>query len=140
MQLLSLQPRISNVFSRWLEHFFLTVGQNNFGNKIPFFLQTISFLLTCRINRKSCTEHYKEVYNRTFLCVLLGKKTVWNMPNGNFLYFVNRSDTVMKKLNFPKAFFVNKSTWFYKNGIIDKNVIKKFIFLKLNYNSLQKIC
>ena len=22
-------------FSRWLEHFFLTEGQNNFGNKIP---------------------------------------------------------------------------------------------------------
>ena len=26
-------------FSRSLEHFFLTVGQNNFGNKIPFLLQ-----------------------------------------------------------------------------------------------------
>ena len=25
-------------FSRSLEHFFLTVGQHNFGNKIPFFL------------------------------------------------------------------------------------------------------
>ena len=24
------------IFSRSLEHFFLTVGQNNFGNKIPF--------------------------------------------------------------------------------------------------------
>ena len=24
-------------FSRSLEQFFLTVGQNNFGNKIPFF-------------------------------------------------------------------------------------------------------
>ena len=24
-------------FSRWLEHFFLIVGRNNFGNKIPFF-------------------------------------------------------------------------------------------------------
>ena len=32
------QPSASNFksFSRSLEHFFLTVGQNNFGNKIPF--------------------------------------------------------------------------------------------------------
>ena len=29
---LSLQP----IISQSLEHFFLTVGQNNFGNKIPF--------------------------------------------------------------------------------------------------------
>ena len=29
----------SKGFSLSLEHFFLTVGQNNFGNKIPFFLQ-----------------------------------------------------------------------------------------------------
>ena len=31
LQILGLQPQIS----RSLEHFFLTVGQNNFGNKIP---------------------------------------------------------------------------------------------------------
>ena len=35
LQILGLQPRISKV-SRSLEQFFLTVGQNNFGNKIPF--------------------------------------------------------------------------------------------------------
>ena len=34
-EILSLQPWISS-FSRSLEHFFLTVSQNNFGNKIPF--------------------------------------------------------------------------------------------------------
>ena len=28
-------------FSRSLEQFFLTVGQNNFGNKIPFFQTTL---------------------------------------------------------------------------------------------------
>ena len=32
LQILCLQPRI--------EHFFLTVGQNNFGNKIPFCVST----------------------------------------------------------------------------------------------------
>ena len=33
------RPSVSNFkgFSWSLEHFFLTVGQNNFGNKIPFF-------------------------------------------------------------------------------------------------------
>ena len=34
LQILGLQPRS---FSRSLEQFFLTVGQNNFGNKIPGF-------------------------------------------------------------------------------------------------------
>ena len=33
--ILELQSRISKVFSQSLEQFFLTVGQNNFGNEIP---------------------------------------------------------------------------------------------------------
>ena len=37
LQILGLQPRISKVFSQSVEQFFLTVGQNNFGNKIPCF-------------------------------------------------------------------------------------------------------
>ena len=36
LQILGLQPRISKVFPRSPEQFFLTAGQNNFGNKIPF--------------------------------------------------------------------------------------------------------
>ena len=35
-EILVLQSRISKVFLDHLEQFFLTVGQNNFGNKIPF--------------------------------------------------------------------------------------------------------
>ena len=35
LQTLCLQPRISLSFSRSLEQFFLTVGQNDFGNKSP---------------------------------------------------------------------------------------------------------
>jgi hypothetical protein len=31
LKILGLQPRIPKVFSRSLEQFFLTVGQNNFG-------------------------------------------------------------------------------------------------------------
>ena len=36
LKILGFQPRISNFFSQSLEHFFLTVGQNHFDNKIPF--------------------------------------------------------------------------------------------------------
>ena len=35
LKILGLQPRISKDFSRSLEQFFLTVGQNDFGNKTP---------------------------------------------------------------------------------------------------------
>ena len=38
LQILGLKSRISKVFPQSLEQFFLTVGQNNFGNKIPFLL------------------------------------------------------------------------------------------------------
>ena len=35
LKILGLQPQISIFFSRSLQQFLLTVGQNNFGNKIP---------------------------------------------------------------------------------------------------------
>ena len=35
LQILSLQLKFQK-FSRSIKHFFLTVGQNNFGNKIPY--------------------------------------------------------------------------------------------------------
>ena len=34
------------IFFRSLEHFFLTVGQNNFGNKIPLFTFFILYMFT----------------------------------------------------------------------------------------------
>ena len=42
------RPSASNFkhFSRSLKHFFLTVGQNTFGNKIPFFSVTLEQLLS----------------------------------------------------------------------------------------------
>ena len=44
-------PSASNFkgFSRSLEQFFLTVGQNNFGNKIPFTL----FIIWCKKRDKN---------------------------------------------------------------------------------------
>ena len=43
LQILGLQPRISKVsLDHYVEQFFLTVGQNNFGNKIPIiYMQSI---------------------------------------------------------------------------------------------------
>ena len=41
LQILGLQPWISKVFLDQVEQFFLTIGQNNFGNKIPFLRKTI---------------------------------------------------------------------------------------------------
>ena len=37
LQIFGLQPRISSVFLNHYEDLFLTVGQNNFENKIPYF-------------------------------------------------------------------------------------------------------
>ena len=41
--------KISKVFFRSLEQFFLTVGQNNFGNKIPIFSFVMAFLDTVSV-------------------------------------------------------------------------------------------
>ena len=43
LKILGLHPRISNFFSQSLEQFFLRVGQNNFGNKIPFLFSSACF-------------------------------------------------------------------------------------------------
>ena len=40
---IKIEPQISKVFLLSLVQFFLTVGQNNFGNKIPFL--DVEFLL-----------------------------------------------------------------------------------------------
>ena len=45
LQILDLQSRTSNIFAWSLEDLFLTVGQNNFGKKIPrLLLPTILFI------------------------------------------------------------------------------------------------
>ena len=44
LQILGLQPWISKVFSWSLEQFFLTIGQNNFGNKISLLICPIRIL------------------------------------------------------------------------------------------------
>jgi hypothetical protein len=44
------QPSASNFNSRSLEQFFITVGQNNFGNKIPF-LHAVTNIMLCIFNQ-----------------------------------------------------------------------------------------
>ena len=53
LQILGLQPRISKVFVDHYKNFFLTVGQNNFSNKIPLAKADINCLQLC-ILQDSC--------------------------------------------------------------------------------------
>ena len=43
LQILGLSASNCKSFSQSVEQFFLTVGQNNFGNKIPFFIVTKNY-------------------------------------------------------------------------------------------------
>ena len=77
-QILDLQPRISKVFlDHYLDEFFLTVGQNKFGNKIPFFQLDIyiSFILLHhyfawafpeQIGKKPCTYYKMFSFKKLF--------------------------------------------------------------------------
>ena len=55
LQIRGIQPRISkNFLHHYLEQFFLTVGQNNFGNKIPIpvFVRLFNIFLGMLIRRE----------------------------------------------------------------------------------------
>ena len=61
LQILSLQPQISKVFhDRSLEQFFLTVGQNNFGNKIPFFFHIFICFISGSTLAIACSYMYED--------------------------------------------------------------------------------
>ena len=65
-------------FSRSQEHFFLTVGQNNFGNKIPFLtkLQKSGYGNICILCHKYCTNLDTDMLSTSndFLNLILVKK------------------------------------------------------------------
>ena len=68
------QPSVLNFqrFSRSLRHFFLTVGQNNFGNKVPFFSKMFYFSLTPLLDsfyqniRIIGTIHKKKIFHLVY--------------------------------------------------------------------------
>ena len=66
------QPSVSNfkTFSRSQEQFILTVGQNNFGNKIPFFvLKTING--TCCIVLQTWIYCFDKLLRVFFFCICI---------------------------------------------------------------------
>ena len=71
----SVTKNCSNVwiksFSRSLEQFFLTVGQNNFGNKIPFILSTITsfswdLICTCLCSNANFKSNFEIFFSLTY--------------------------------------------------------------------------
>ena len=64
-------------FSRWLKQFFLTVSQNNFGNKIPL------------LHRNITKETEKNIHLIFRSCLILAKNLTvvnlfWSIPCNNF--------------------------------------------------------
>ena len=94
LQILGLQPRISKVFSRSLEQFFLTVGQNNFGNKIPFLFQNAA------TDEKSCLEEEQRAAARD-----RKERCYEHIPK----YFEHDDNTGGMDLFFSSKFLVNTS-------------------------------
>ena len=84
------RPRICKSFSRSLEEFFLTVGQNNFGNKIPFLWFQVVILdypsIICP--GKQFVLHLQaiieEVTLKAIIC-LVDKKTGEKQPRARFI-------------------------------------------------------
>ena len=70
MKILGLQPQMSKV-RLLLEQFFLTVGQNNFSNKIPFF--NSSYDICIRPEAGYCCVEYS----------LCSDDSSWNLFNGH---------------------------------------------------------
>ena len=71
LQIRGIQPRISkNFLHHYLEQFFLTVGQNNFGNKIPIpvFVRLFNIFLGMLIRREvfSFPQNFSEYLHNSF--------------------------------------------------------------------------
>ena len=93
----SSQPSASNFksFSRSLEQFFLTVGQNNFGNKIPF-------LSDCHRYTDSLLDEKKKRPDRT--------------PDVIAKFLIFLAELSEKKHNFWLAFMYNDVTNVAREG------------------------
>ena len=96
------RPSASNFkfFSRSLEHFFLTVGQNNFGNKIPFLYKCESL---CGI--------------RCWLFWTIFSSIKWDrLPHMHLKDFAFK-DGISNEVN-HLTFYVLWETWFDEHGCL----------------------
>ena len=88
--------------SRSLEHFFLTVDQNNFGNKIPLFY--CNDLLHCIFAKSDQVKGFCPLWTNAmwFLKILLDWKSVLQEGQFHFLSFsVVGFNTTFGSLTFP---------------------------------------
>ena len=82
-------------FSRSLEQFFLTVGQNNFGNKIPFLLSCILFLSSWHFSaspfpwktQRPRKYHLKQILSDFLSIFFFVMIKIWKYSNKNQLKF-----------------------------------------------------
>ena len=135
LKILSLQPQISKVFSRSLEHFFLRVGQNNFGNKIPMSTHT---WFSPQIP-KLCKQRTKTLLKLFFLKNLLASELSLSENKGS--NFLRTSLKVVPKhttYNGNKLFLVifDLPTLFDPNS--SENPIQ--VSMKSNVNNLAYVC
>ena len=75
LKILGLLPWVSKVLSRSQEQFLLMVGQNNFGNKIPFFCRTLWTDRELESGNDSCQGHvanhiFSQAKKRRYVAVL----------------------------------------------------------------------
>ena len=85
MQILDLQPHISKSFSRSLQQFFLTAGQNNFDKKIPF-LHFENFF-------KNKNKKLPNIQNSTFKL-----RHVSKLPNEILRKNLNKTSVIEEKI------------------------------------------
>ena len=123
LQILGLQPRISIFFSWLLEQFFLTVGQNNFGNKIPFndYSQVfvINYKLTYTLMDSDCMNCLEDGtientlwYLATFKRNKITKKYLCNSIKGKLNEQLFSFDLVRS--------YISEQDWnFFQNSISD---------------------
>ena len=95
LQILGLQPRISKVFQS-LQQFFLTVGQNNFGSKIPFLANGLAHRI-----RKKCQ----------WTCLPeLRTRCSWNKNQHSNYYVIDQGMNYLDRTPvWDRCFFIDES-------------------------------
>ena len=126
------QPSAFKSFSRSLEHFFLTVGQNKFGNKIPFFFT--GYILNLRLlSAFSEPKMCKDCLFIEFYYITSFAKTWLTEPTQNFFNSTSLKDQIWKKWKslmklYEEVHFLHKSCknrlcFLVPRTFFDKNMV-----------------